>query len=160
LRPGLDFAGAGSSVKIKAGDKSGSKQRVQFAALPWRRRGDGSIEVLLITSRETKRWVVPKGWPMVGLGAKQVARREAFEEAGVKTNSAMVPLGAYRYRKMYPDGKAKQVRVRLFGLLVSSEHDVWPEVGQREKLWTTRRDAAERVHEPDLKVLIRTFKPT
>ena len=64
--------------------------RAQFAALPWRRRADAGIEVLLITSRETRRWVIPKGWPIKGKSSAKSAAREAFEEADQKGESYRV----------------------------------------------------------------------
>ena len=70
----------------------------QVAALCWRRR-KGTVEVLLVTSRETRRWVIPKGWPMDGLADYNAARREAFEEAGVEGHMRREPLGTFFYEK-------------------------------------------------------------
>jgi len=133
--------------------------RAQCAALPWRRAADGAVEVLLITSRETRRWVVPKGWPMKGLTSAETAAREAFEEAGVEGVTGGKKLGVYHYDKRLRSGRLQHVRVSVYALEVLRELDAWPEQGQREHLWTSPRDAAERVDEPDLGRLIAGFAP-
>ncbi|MEN9850080.1 MAG: hypothetical protein RL128_243, partial [Pseudomonadota bacterium] len=61
--------------------------RTQYGALCWRMHR-GKVEVLLITSRDTGRWVIPKGWPIDGLAPAQTAAREAWEEAGVEGDIA------------------------------------------------------------------------
>jgi len=133
--------------------------RAQSAALPWRRAGDGRVEVLLITSRETRRWVIPKGWPIKGLDLARTAAREAFEEAGVRGEVSKKKLGAYHYDKRLRNGRLQHVRVSVFPLFVSNEREVWPERGQREKLWTRPAEAAELVEEPELAELLRAFAP-
>jgi 8-oxo-dGTP pyrophosphatase MutT (NUDIX family) len=133
--------------------------RAQAAALPWRRRPDGAAEVLLITSRETRRWVIPKGWPIKGLTSAQSAAREAFEEAGVEGDVGKKKLGAYHYDKRLRSGRLQHVRVSVYALQVARELETWPEKDQREKLWTTPLDAADLVDEPDLKALIAAFAP-
>ncbi len=77
--------------------------RVQYAALP--HRGGAQPEILLVTSRETGRWVIPKGWPMKGKSGSEAAAREAFEEAGVVGEIAPEPLGAYGYVKFLKSGE-------------------------------------------------------
>jgi 8-oxo-dGTP pyrophosphatase MutT (NUDIX family) len=132
----------------------------QIAVLPWRPAPEeGKIEVLLLTSRETKRWVIPKGWPMKGLAANMAAAREAYEEAGVQGYTAMEPQGSYIYDKRVPQGRPKRVEVVVYPFHVSIEHEEWPEMRERQKLWTSLEDAAEKVDEPQLKVLLRSFDP-
>jgi len=131
----------------------------QFAALPWRRMPDGSVKVLLITSRGTRRWVIPKGWPMPDRTPAEAAAQEAYEEAGVVGAPAEKPIGAYAYDKRLRDGALQAVEVRVFPLEVFVEQLAFPEHGQREKLWTSPAEAAERVDEPELKALIRRFRP-
>ncbi|MEO8113624.1 MAG: NUDIX hydrolase [Phenylobacterium sp.] len=131
--------------------------RAQFAALPWRFAEGGGVEVLLITSRETRRWVIPKGWPIKGLKPAMTAAREAFEEAGVKGEIGKQPLGAFRYDKRLRSGRLQHVRVRVYLLLVTVEAETWPEKGQRDKLWTSAEAAAPMVDEPDLQRLIAAF---
>jgi 8-oxo-dGTP pyrophosphatase MutT (NUDIX family) len=132
--------------------------RAQFAALPWRRDATGKVEVLLITSRETRRWVIPKGWPIKGKSSAKSAAQEAFEEAGIVGKVNKSPIGAYAYDKRLKNGRLQHVRVAVFALQVEREADVFPEVGQREKLWTSAEDAARLVDEPELMDLLATFK--
>ena len=133
--------------------------RAQFAALPWRFGPDGEVQLLLITSRETRRWVIPKGWPIKGKTARKSAAQEAFEEAGVRGKTSKRPVGAYAYDKRLKNGRLQHVRVAVFGLQVESEADAYPEIGQREKAWLPLAEAARMVDEPELMVLLATFKP-
>ena len=66
----------------------------QVGALIVRRRR-GSCEVMLITSRDTGRWIVPKGWPMRGKPDDEAAAQEAFEEAGVEGEISRDPVGSF-----------------------------------------------------------------
>ena len=132
----------------------------QFAALAWRRAVDGSVKVLLITSRETRRWVIPKGWPMANLTPAEAAAQEAYEEAGVFGQPSAAPVGTYAYDKRLRDGALQAVEVAVFPMEVFVEQLAFPERGQREKLWTTPEDAADKVDEPELKALIRAFRPS
>jgi len=133
--------------------------RAQFAALPWRKTADGRVEVLLITSRETHRWVIPKGWPIKGKSSAKSAAQEAFEEAGVTGKIRKKPFGAYGYDKRLKNGRLQHVRVGVFALAVENEADAYLELGQREKLWLPPAEAARRVDEPELMVLLATFHP-
>ena len=133
--------------------------RTQFAALPWRRNAEGEVEVLLITSRETRRWVVPKGWPIKGAKSMKSAAQEAFEEAGVIGKIGKRPIGSYAYDKRLKNGRLQHVRVAVFGLQVDHEADDYPEKGQREKRWTLLTEAAQLVDEPELMVILATFRP-
>ncbi|HEV7385728.1 MAG TPA: NUDIX hydrolase [Phenylobacterium sp.] len=133
--------------------------RTQFAALPWRRGAGGEVEVLLITSRETRRWVIPKGWPMKGVKSAKCAAQEAFEESGVRGKVGKRPMGSYAYDKRLKNGRLQHVRVAVFPLQVDSEAEAYPEAGQREKLWLPLTEAARMVDEPELMVLLATFNP-
>jgi 8-oxo-dGTP pyrophosphatase MutT (NUDIX family) len=133
--------------------------RSQFAALPWRRDAAGGVEVLLITSRETHRWVIPKGWPIKGKSSAKSAAQEAFEEAGVQGKVSKRPVGSYGYDKRLKSGRLQHVRVAVFALCVETEADAYLECGQREKLWVPPPEAAQRVDEPELMVLLATFHP-
>ena len=132
--------------------------RSQFAALPWRRDAAGEVEVLLITSRETRRWVIPKGWPIKGLGSAKSAAQEAFEESGVQGKIRKRPVGTYHYDKRLKNGRLQHVRVAVFALAVETEAEAYPEVGQRERTWVSPTEAARLVDEPELMVLLATFK--
>src|SRR6185437_12240641 len=115
-------AKAKSKPKVQ-GDKPSNREpdrepRTQFAALPWRRNAAGAVEVLLITSRETHRWVIPKGWPIKGKSSSKSAAQEAFEEAGLLGRIGKSPIGAYAYDKRLKNGRLQHVRVAVFPLLV------------------------------------------
>jgi ADP-ribose pyrophosphatase YjhB (NUDIX family) len=133
--------------------------RSQFAALPWRRNAGGGVELLLITSRETHRWVIPKGWPIKGKSSCKSAAQEAFEAAGVQGKVSKRPMGSYAYEKRLKNGRLQHVRVAVFPLQVEAEAAAYLELGQREKLWLPPAEAARRVEEPELMILLATFKP-
>lgn len=126
---------------------------VQCAALCYRIGDDGAPVVLLITSRDTGRWVIPKGNIDAGEKGCKAAEREALEEAGAKGKAAKKALGFYSYVK---DGR-RQHRVEVFPLRVRTMIDEFPEQGQREQVWLSPEEAALRVAEPELKNVIRLF---
>ncbi len=128
---------------------------VQYAALPYRMR-DG-LEFLLITSRETGRWVLPKGWPMKGKKAHAAAAREALEEAGIKGKVEKRPLGAYSYGKRLSNGAVLACTVEVYPLAVQRQLKQWPERDQRSFRWFSAGEAADQVHEPELAELIEAF---
>lgn len=128
----------------------------QVAALPVRKGEDGSLEVLLVTSRETGRWVIPKGWPSKRLSDRDAAAREARQEAGVTGSIKNRPIGSYRYRKVQPDG-ARMLDVTVYLLKVEREKKRWPEKDQRQRNWFPADAAARRVREPSLQRLIRAL---
>jgi len=130
----------------------------QVAALPWRHRR-GHVEILLVTSRERRRWVIPKGWPMKKLGPHRAAAQEAFEEAGVTGLPLRKSIGVYHYDKRLRTGRSQHVRVFVFPLAVAAEHDDWPEKGQRERRWISPGEAAALVDEPELRRLLARFSP-
>ena len=131
--------------------------RTQYAALPWRKRDDGATEMLLITSRETRRWVIPKGWPMRGLKPHRAAEREAYEEAGLKGHIGKVAVGTYAYEKRLANGLAVPCEVSVFPLQVTSQRKRWPEMSQRDGRWFSPEEAADMVQEEDLQRLLRAF---
>lgn len=132
-------------------------KRHQFAALPWRTDARGGVEILLITSRETKRWVIPKGWPMKDRAAHEAAAQEAFEEAGVRGDITSAPLGMFRYVKRLKGDKTQLCAVDVFPLQVTESLDAWPEREEREREWVTPEEASRRVDEPELTALIEAF---
>lgn len=134
--------------------KAQAKPLKQVAALPFRISPEGRLEVLLITSRDTGRWVIPKGWPMVGRKARQAAEREAFEEAGLKGEIGANPIGKYHYEKRLDDGVAVPCEVRVFALRVDGQHERWPEQSQRAQHWFAPVEAARLVQEDELARLI------
>lgn len=128
----------------------------QVAALPVRKGQDGSLEVLLVTSRETGRWVIPKGWPSKRMSDRDAAAREARQEAGVTGTIKTRPIGTYRYRKVQPEG-TRLLDVTVFLLKVEQEKKRWPEKDQRQRSWFKADAAARRVREPSLQKLIRAL---
>lgn len=115
------------------------------------------MRILLVTSRESGRWVIPKGNPTPGVPAHQAAEQEAVEEAGVLGLVCPAPLGSYRYRKRRRNGAALMIDVDVFPLSVSSELSAWKEQSQRERRWFSLPEAADAVDEADLRDLIRSF---
>ena len=152
--------GATLMAKLRQGTPAepDREPRAQFATLPWRRNAAGGVEMLVITSRETHRWVIPKGWPIKGLKSGPSAAREAFEEAGVTGELSKKPLGVYHYEKRLRSGRVQAVRVAVYALKVTREAEEWPEKGQREKAWIPVAEASARVDEPELKGLLARFK--
>lgn len=129
--------------------------RFQVAALCYR-HGEAGPEILLITSRETKRWVLPKGWPMQGTDAGGTALEEAWEEAGVKPRGAAPRrIGRYRYDKVLDGGLPMATDVDVYAIEVEKLYDQFPEVDERERRWMSPDDAADAVLEDDLKALLR-----
>lgn len=133
--------------------------RTQVAALPWRMAQDGSSEVLLVTSRGTGRWVVPKGWPEGSETFWTAAAREAGEEAGVKGDVGQRALGRYYYDKQLARGREWRCEVLLYPLEVTHIAEKWPEKKKRRRRWFAAQDAARLVNEPDLAELIARFTP-
>jgi predicted phosphate transport protein (TIGR00153 family) len=128
--------------------------------LPYRSEGsavDAPVSILLITSRETKRWVIPKGNPANGLVPHAAAALEAEEEAGVLGAVCPTPLGSYRYRKRRRNGASLMIDVDVFPLAVNNELAEWKEGAERQRKWFTLAEAAKAVEEPDLSDLIRSF---
>ena len=126
----------------------------QVAALCLR-TGRKGPEVLMITSRGTGRWIIPKGWPIEGKTASEAALQEAWEEAGVEGTVNPDPLGDYRYRKEVKGGIPVTCRCEVFRVDVDALADDWPERGRRQREWVTPREAAKRVEEPELKAILR-----
>ena len=131
----------------------------QVAALPVRRDVNGDLQVLLVTSRETRRWVIPKGWPWPDLADHLAAAEEAREEAGVRGRPRKRAIGSYAYDKRLKDG-AKPVHVDIYLLIVTRELDTWPERRERTRAWFTPEAAADAVSEPDLQELLRNSLET
>lgn len=128
----------------------------QVAALPFRENSEGSLEVMLVTSRETLRFVIPKGWPMKGLPDWKAAAMEAKQEAGLIGNVGKKPIGTYRYWKRL-ERMFVPVTVSVFGLQVQLEKKRWREMAQRQRRWLTVTDAATLIDEPELSALIADF---
>lgn len=129
--------------------------RKQCAALAYRQTKRG-LEIVLVTSLETHRWVLPKGNIVEGLSERDSAALEAFEEAGVEGSLAKRSIGTYDYDKSALKG-GYRCRVSVFPMAVSRIRDSWPEKEQRRRKWMTLKDAAAAVNETELKDLITKF---
>lgn len=132
--------------------------RMQYGALCWRGTGTG-IEVLLITSRDTGRWVIPKGWPITGLAPEAAAAQEAWEEAGVEGVMNPACLGRFGYHKVLSETAHVPCAVAVYGLRVVQLAEKFPEAAERQRVWFRPLDAAELVHEAELASLIVGFAP-
>ena len=130
--------------------------RLQVAALPWR-MGDGGAEILLITSRDTGRWVLPKGWPEAREPLSMAAAREAVEEAGLTGTISHIEAGRYFYAKGLASGEEVPCEVLVFPLQVETMADRWKECRERERRWVQASQAAAMVREPDLGQIIARF---
>jgi 8-oxo-dGTP pyrophosphatase MutT (NUDIX family) len=131
------------------------RKRVQYGALPYRRGDRARPEVMLVTSRERRRWIIPKGWPKKGKSARRSAAREAFEEAGVIGSVARRSVGSFSYKKELRNGRVVLCKVRVFPLRVKRQTQEWPEKSEREVKWLSARKAAKRVNDPELGQLIK-----
>lgn len=148
-------------VKQPALSLSGARKgevRTQIAALCWRLRR-GKVQILLITSRRSRRWIVPKGWPMNGKTPAAAAAQEAWEEAGVTGKPGDVALGVYTYGKTIGNATELPCMVMLYPLQVETLAKKYPEKGERRRRWVSRGKAAKLVAEPDLAVLLKNFDP-
>ncbi|WP_269931265.1 NUDIX hydrolase [Aminobacter sp. HY435] len=138
--------------------KANKGERIaQVAAIPFRVNGDGELEVMLVTSRGTHRFIVPKGWPMKGKSARQAALIEAREEAGVIGKALKRPAGSYCYWKRLSTSFV-HVEVTAFLIEVTDEIEDWQEAGARQRAWLRPADAAILIDEPELSTLIRNLK--
>ena len=136
--------------------KSSKNKKVepdQYGVLPYRLSEDG-LQVLMVTSRRSKRWIIPKGWPMKGRTALGAAVREGFEEAGIYGQGAKPSLGVFLYTKRMNFGRSTALCIEVFPMAVAELLDNWPEREERERRWMTVDEAAEAVPEPDLKAII------
>jgi len=127
----------------------------QVAALCWRTAPE--LQILLITSRDTRRWILPKGWREEGHSPAQCAAREAFEEAGISGPVNELPLGEYHYLKRRKDGGGLPCRVDVYALEATHQAFDFPEKGQRILAWMSPTQAATRLSEPALRDIVRAF---
>lgn len=132
--------------------------RSQFSALCFRVRS-GKVQVLLITSRGAKRWIVPKGWPMNAKTPADAALQEAWEEAGVTGRVTSGCLGVFSYVKDLGEGQMLPVVAMLYPVEVKALATDYPEAGQRRRKWMSRKKAMKLVREPELARMIRDFEP-
>jgi 8-oxo-dGTP pyrophosphatase MutT (NUDIX family) len=135
--------------------KKGERIR-QVAAIPFRLNERGDVEVMLVTSRTTRRFIVPKGWPMKGKSGRKAAMIEAQEEAGVIGKTLKEAAGTYSYWKRLAN---RFVRVDVVVYLLDVEEELidWQEAKRRQRAWLSPADAAMLIDEPDLSTLLNTL---
>lgn len=143
-------------ITVHAGSKT--DVRTQFAALCWRLRG-GAPQVLLITTRRSGRWIIPKGWPESGMTPGEGALKEAWEEAGVKGKVHDRVLGLFSYVKRLGTGEMISCVAMVYPVKVKKICQSFPEAGTRRRRWVSLRRAASMVREPELAQILKTFDP-
>ncbi|MEL6549250.1 MAG: NUDIX hydrolase [Pseudomonadota bacterium] len=143
-------------LSIVAAEKR--ETRTQFAALPFR-VVDGSVQVLLVTSRRSRRWILPKGWPEPGLTPAQCAAKEAWEEAGVLGAAYELCLGVYAFEKERDGGPDLPVLAFVYPIKVQQTKQTYPEACSRRRKWVPLRKAAKMVDAQALARILKTFDP-
>lgn len=138
---------------MSSASKKPSARRLQYGALPYRK--SNRAEFMLVTSRETRRWIIPKGWPKKGKSPHRSAAREAFEEAGVLGAVGRQPVGSFSYEKRLKNGGSVECEVHVFPLEVKRQRKEWPEKLERRVKWLSASKAAEKVKNPVLSKIIR-----
>lgn len=126
----------------------------QIAALPMRRDAKDVVKVLMVTSRDTGRWVMPKGWQMDGKKPWAAAEIEALEEAGARGHIGSEMIGTYRYPKIMNDGRIIPCKVEVYPMFVEKLQANWKERKERKRKWFTPKAAAKRVDEQELADLL------
>ncbi|MBY2926772.1 NUDIX hydrolase [Rhizobium leguminosarum] len=132
----------------------------QYGAVCFRYLGDeDKVEILLVTSRQSRRWVIPKGWPIRRKKPFETAATEAWEEAGVQGSVRKKPIGRYTYLKELGPDVVSPCMVDLFQIEVKRLTDDFKERGERVLVWVSPDEAARRVRELELKSLLVSFRP-
>jgi 8-oxo-dGTP pyrophosphatase MutT (NUDIX family) len=135
----------------------GSDLSVRTGALPWRFTKAGILEFLLVTSRSSQRWIIPKGRPMAGKSLAQAAAQEAYEEAGVRGQISPQSIGSYKHVKQSAIGEPVTVLVHVYPLAVAQELKSWPEDAQRSRRWFGQSEALEIIQSEELRTAVRRF---
>lgn len=144
---------------VQLEDNSKRDVRTQFGAICWRPHPTG-IQILLVTSRRSRRWIIPKGWPVDQATPAEFAQTEAWEEAGVEGKAAPVCLGIFSYSKELDPGETLPCIVAVFPLKVKKLRTTYPEKADRRRKWFSQKKAAKLVDEPELATMIRNFDPS
>jgi 8-oxo-dGTP pyrophosphatase MutT (NUDIX family) len=117
---------------------------------------DGKVQVLLMTSRDTGRWIIPRGNINGRSTPPEAAEKEAYEEAGVRgTITSSIPLGFYTYVKQLGSGEAREAAVEVYLLRIREQLKKWPEKGERKLSWVSTKEAVDLVEEPGVIPLLR-----
>jgi len=126
---------------VKAAKTRLVRKARQVAALPWRLASDGGLEILLVTSRTSRHWLLPKGWPIPGKSGLESALQEAFEEAGIQAKGPDTPIGHYAFIKVLHDATELPCTMAVYAVGGVEELAEWPEQGQRDRTWFTQAEA-------------------
>ncbi len=153
-----DLPDKGADVPQKRQPVRAKRTSLQTAALPWRVRAGGGVEVLLVTSRDSQQWLPPKGWPMPGKTLAEAAAQEAFEEAGVEGWIDPSPLGSFDHIKNNYMLGPREMTVVVHPLAVTKVLTNWPERFQRQRKWFSLAKAADAVTSDTLRSLILALK--
>jgi 8-oxo-dGTP pyrophosphatase MutT (NUDIX family) len=130
----------------------------QIGALPYRLTPAGEREVLLVTSRGTRQWIIPKGWPMDDFTDPDAAAREAYEEAGLIGEIATKPVGTFTYMKQPKGAEAPaEIVVDVYPMRIDRQLAFWPEASQRQTAWMSPALAHTMVSNPTLRMLLATW---
>ncbi len=144
--------------KLELSDEGKRGVRTQFGALCWRKRAD-EVQVLLVTSRRRRRWIIPKGWPLDQATPIKAALAEAWEEAGVEGKVSSTCLGIFSYNKELVAGALMPCVVAVFPVKVKKLHSDYPEKTDRRRKWFSLKKAAKKVDDPELAMLLAGFDP-
>ncbi|POF27713.1 NUDIX hydrolase [Roseibium marinum] len=128
--------------------------RLQIAALCFR-PSDTEPEILLVSTRDTGRLILPKGWPEKDKPAHQTAVIEAYEEAGVVGKAHPRSMGSFRSFKGLSDGLKVRTKVLVFKIRFEKQLEDFPEIGQRRCIWLPLSEAVEAADEASLKRFLR-----
>ena len=121
----------------------------QSGVIPYRKK-NGKLEVLLITSIRKKRWIIPKGFIEYQLSPFHSAKKEAFEEAGVRGSDSTKTLGYYKIKKY-----GGEIKIKVYSLKVSRVYTDYPERNLRKRKWFSVEDATKKIDIPEVAKLIR-----
>lgn len=134
-----------------------AKKAQQIAALPMRWTKSGKIQVLMVTSRDSGRWLMPKGWTMNGKKPWAAAEIEALEEAGALGHIGREVIGQYSYKKKLSNGHSLLCGVDVYPMMVERLKSNWKERAERKRKWFSAKGAAKRVSEPELAELLKSL---
>lgn len=124
---------------------------IQSAVLPIKKE-KSEIYILLITSRNQTKWIIPKGIVEENLSHWESAEKEAFEEAGINGRIEKKSIGEYEYKKW--GGICKVV---LYPFIVETEFEDWPEKYFRNRKWFKVDKALKKLKNKKLKELIKQY---
>jgi 8-oxo-dGTP pyrophosphatase MutT (NUDIX family) len=145
---------AWGDIAMRSLKKGQADKLMQYAALPYRVSPDQRTEIMLITSRQTRRWIIPKGWPQKDKPPHHCAAREAFEEAGVLGAIEPRAIGSFSHSKRLKGGDTVACEVIVFPLKVDRQNKKWPEMDERDVKWLSARQAAKAVRHRELSEII------